>query len=410
MELTSGINAGRESLIVHGTALNAIADNLANVNTPGYKSERLEFADLVADSIGSLFGGPVETGDGVAAQQVTINQDKQGSIDYTDRPMDAAINGRGFFILNDGTNTLYTRAGNFTTDTQGQIIAATGENLMGYTAASPDTLVPLTIANASGMASATTAVSVNGNLDANSAEATATSVNAAGQFRTSITVKDSLGADHDVSLHFFKGTGLNWTVQAYVDGEDVGQPPGTPVNIGSGTVQFDQLGQQAAGTVNTFTITPGWANGAAAGSIAVDISKMTGAASPSSITGVSADGKGAGNAATVQIKENGDVVAVLDTGDETVIGSIALALFPSSTGLERVGDNRYRETEASGAASPGKAADTGRGTLTGAALETSNVDPATEFVAMIQYQRGYQASSRVIQTLSEILNTTIQVA
>jgi flagellar hook protein FlgE len=157
-------------------------------------------------------------------------------------------------------------------------------------------------------------------------------------------------------------------------------------------------------------VNPAWNNGATAGAVAINLGTMTGFAGSSSVSGVSTNGNLPGALQALEIRNNGDVVAHLDSGDEAVIGKIALATFPSAQGLKRVGDTDFQETEKSGQVSVAAPGSNGRGTLRGSALENSTTDPANEFVSMIRFQRGYQAGSQVISTVSQLLDSTIQIA
>ena len=421
MRLESGLYCGRESLMTHGAALSGVADNLANSNTPGFKSTRVEFADLLSDSIGCLYSEPIEGGSGVAAEQITADHDKQGPIETTNRPLDAAIQGQGFFILQNAANErFYSRAGNFQTDANGNLISVSGENIMGYTSASPETLVALRVDTSSVSPTPSTEVSVNGNLDSSepavlqvpSNPATFTDINQASTYDTGIELIDSLGAEHDIGLYFFltNQQSRTWTCQAYVDAEDVGGTAGTPSLIGTTTFSFDTSGKQAENATTSLSLSGNWSNGAASSSATVDLSKFTGMAGSSYVSSVTNDGMRAGNVSGVEISQNGELVSLLDTGERNVIGQLALATFRSNNGLERVGSNMFRETEYSGVPSTGLANSADKGNIQNSALESSIVDPANEFINMIRFQRGYQAGSQVITTVSDLLNTTIQLA
>lgn len=416
MRLTA-LYSGKDSLMAHGTALTTIADNLANSNTTGFKESRTEFGDIIADSIGSLYGSELDPGNGVAASEVRVLHKAQGTLEGTDRDLDFAMQGSGYFVLGNGEQRYYTRAGNFNLDSEGSIRAASGEQVMGFTTASPTTLVPLTIDGAGLTATPTLTGTISGNLDADApivpvpaaAPATFTALNAATSFSTPVRVIDSLGAEHDVSLNFFHTAAGAWTVQAYVDGADVGGVAGTPRQVGTGTIAFDQNGLQAVGTPNVLAITPAWGNGAAAGAVNLDISKFQGLATNSGVTAINMDGNRAGALSSFRAEKDGRFFAVLDNGDELQLGSIGIATFVNEDGLNRVGDNRFEETAESGEASIGAGGIEGRGQLIGSSLENSTVDTASQFIDMIRYQRGYQAGSQVITTMSELLNSTIQI-
>lgn len=425
--LLTGIYAGRESLITHGTGLSVVSDNIANGSTTAFKSTRMEFGELLTESAGSLYGAPESTGNGVKVDAQTTFHSIQGALEFTGRELDVAIQGRGYFVLGQGTDTKYSRAGNFVADIDGNIQAQSGESVLGFTAESPDVPVPLSLQAAGGDAEATTDISITGNLAADDplvdADALAAGfdnfndLNLNTQFRSSIQVVDSLGTQQDVSLHYFHtgpanpGEPLTWQVQAYVDSEQVGGEAGTPSLIGTATLTFDGQGNLQnpdAATLNLQNVA--WANGSAPGNVAIALGNFTGFSGSSSISGINSNGVVSGDVETIRFESNGTVTAILTNGEETPIGQLAIATFANPNGLERSGNNNFLETPDSGTADIGTAQSDGRGVVNGGALESSIVDPANEFITMIRYQRGYQASSSVVQTLSEILNQTIQIA
>ena len=414
MDLLTGLNIGQQTLVTHATALDTVADNLANLNTPGFKSDRVDFADIFAESLGGLFGELLPTGNGVLSLGISTSHELQGSLDATGRPLDAAIEGNGFFVLNDGTNTFYTRAGNFTTDSLGNIVSVTAENLMGFTTASPTTLVPLTVNGIGTGGTASSTIGLQGNLDASSAlttvpgTSTGSALSTAASFQSSLTLIDSLGQRHEAGLFFFHTNASNWTLQIYADGAEVGGTAGQATLLGSGNISFDGAGSQG-GSVNTVSISPSWSNGATAGQVSVDIGALTGFAESSSLRSISGDGSPAGNVVQVSINNDGNVVASLDTGDEVVVGQVALATFTATDELDKIGDNKFVETADSGAASVGTVETASRGAIVGEALENSNVDPSTEFVNLIKFQRGYQSGARVLSTFSDLYDKTLEL-
>lgn len=417
--LESGLFAGRESLITHGLALSTVGDNVANANTIGFKNSRVEFGDVLAESVGSLYGAPLSTGNGVRGLDISTSHRLQGSIEPTSRELDAAIQGNGYFVLNNGVDTSYTRAGNFSIDADGFLVSRSGENVMGFTAESPDTLVPISTIGAEANATASTTMSIAGNLAADTPNddvppanpATFQEVNDAATFRTSVEVIDSLGTSQSVALYFFHTGPQNgsWTVQAYVNGDQLGGAAGTPSLVGTTNLTFDGFGLQADGA-QPMTINAAWGNGSQASNIAVDLGNMTQLAGSSSVSNVVIDGNPSGEVIGIGYQDDGTIVVRLSNGEEFPLATLGIAMFNSADGLDRVGDNQFRETEESGEALLGVAGAEGRGTISGSSLESSNVDPANEFISMIRFQRGYQAGSQVITTISELMNTTIQIA
>ncbi len=420
--LFSGLFAGRESLITHGTALAAVSDNVSNSNTTGFKDQRVEFSDMLAESQGGLYGGGDSIGNGVRAVDTITNHSKQGALNVTDRELDFAIEGAGFFVVNDGTTDFYTRAGNFQSNSSGNIVTGKGETLMGFTAESPDTLVALNTDGVTSAATATAAVTITGNLDSGSAAgatapaaapATFELLSNSSQFSTSLRAIDSLGEAHDVVVHFFH-TGaesdLTWTAQAYTDAEETGGVAGTPVLLGETAITFTENGIQAEGAETTLTANATWGNGAAASTIAYDLSSFTGFSTPSSVNSVVSDGVVPGNVTGFSLGSNGILQATLDSGETTDIGTVALAKFVSNDGLQKVGGGRFIQTDSAGDITVAAAGSDGLGSATNGALEASTVDLTKEFVDIVRYQRGYQAGSSVVSTLGDIIRDTIGLA
>ena len=417
MRLETSLHTGTEALITQGNALNTIADNLANSNTVGFKDTRLEFADLLADGGNSLFGGPIQGGNGVYGQKVISQHSQQGTIESTGRGLDAAISGNGWFVVNDGTSNFYTRAGNFTTTPDGVLISPKGYKVMGYTAASPDTPVEINIGSISGTPTATTISKISGNLNAEStigSPAGATTFQAlsaaSGGNKTTVSVVDSLGKPHDLSLYFFKSANQTWTAQAYADSLDTGGTGGTPVLVGTINLAFGPDGKPTNPTSSILNATPAWGNGASAGNVNIDLSGFTSQAGGTSISKLSTDGSKGGNVRSVSIDASGNVVGLLDSGETINAAQLALANFKSADGLQKLGDNIFAETDASGEAVIAKQDTKGLGKIKGESLESSTVDPAREFTTLIQYQQGYRASSQIIQSISELIKSTIQIA
>jgi len=417
MRLETSLIAGRESLLTHGLALNTIGDDLANSNTPGYKTTRVEFGDILASGGNSLYSTKLETGSGVRAEDITVNHLQQGTLEGTSRGLDAAIVGGGGFILQKGDEKFYTRAGNFTTDQDGFIVSNTGANLLGYTLESPDTPTPLNARNLVGKATASTEVGVVGSLNPVSPlvgaippATTFAALTAGASYTNSVSVIDSLGQDRGISLYFYRTGTLTWDVAAYVDGASVGGVAGTPVQIGAGQIVTGPDGRQVDGAGTTLTLAPAWGDGAAPGNITMDLSKISAGDGGSSFSNITVNGFRGGIVKSVGFSPEGALTAVLESGEEAEFAQLALANFNSPDGLERLGENQFRETTESGEAYIGKVRTEGLGNVRGQNLESSTVDPAAAFIKMIQVQQGYRAGSQVIQAVNDLLTATIQIA
>lgn len=416
MRLFSSLNTGRESLLTHGTALSGAANDIANVSTPGFKDQRLEFADLLAASEGSLYGLETQAGNGVQAQDL-LSIHNQGSLEFTERSLDVGIEGNGFFVVQNGEDILYTRAGNFQLNEEGVVVSSNGQPILGFTAASPDVPAPININDVNAEAEATTEASLTGNLDVRDAPVPAPAnpqtfaeLEQASAFSTSLEVIDSLGASHDVLLHFFKDDQLNYTVNAYVDGEEVGGVAGVPQQVGTTTLGFQANGQQPEGVAVNMAIAAAWSNGAEPSAVGLDLSTFSGFANNSFVSLANRNGVQAGSVLGNDILPDGTILAVLDSGDSAVVGRFALAQFASPAGLTKSGDNGFLQSAASGEPDIGNPNEDGRGALQGGALELSTVDLSREFIDVIRFQRAYQAGSSVIQTTNTLLDTTLQLA
>ncbi|RMD85703.1 MAG: flagellar hook-basal body complex protein, partial [Candidatus Dadabacteria bacterium] len=274
MRLESALYTSQNGLEVHGAAISVVGDNLANVNTVGFKGSRAEFASMVSDG---LEGGTSDTvpmpGNGVKVS--SIREVKElGPIEPTGRALDVAIDGNGYFVVGSTTESFYTRAGNFTLDASGNLVTADGRNVLGYTVTNGTTstsLGTINITNFNANPSATSSATLKGNLDASASITTAASnpasfkeLNSAASFITTADVIDSLGETHTATLAFFKTAANTYTVQAYMDGGEIsGGTEGTPSLISSGQLTFGSDGTipDASKSQATLTLSPSYANG-----------------------------------------------------------------------------------------------------------------------------------------------------
>jgi len=215
-----------------------------------------------------------------------------------------------------------------------------------------------------------------------------------------------------VNVALFK-TGVNqWTARAYVDGGDVGGTAGVPTQVGGDAqLKFGADGVIAAADKAGASITanPAYGNGAAAGNFTIDLSSFTQYAAPSQLMSVDQNGKGSGQIKSYEIAKNGDLYALLDSGDRSFIGSLVLATFPNESALDRSGSGTFITSTNSGTPTIQKAGLGPSGTIEGAALERSTVDISSQFIDLILYQRGYQANSQTLSATNDLLRDTIQL-
>lgn len=423
MAILGALSIARSGLIATGEALSVTGNNIANVNTIGFKGSRSEFEDLLADA------GTDSIGLGTRLQGVSASF-TQGGIESTGRSTDIAIQGNGFFVVRNGDANYYTRKGNFTLSPDGSLTTQDGLPLQGYAVdANGNVVGPLTditFNGASSQPSPSTTVNVKNNLDATASVPTTapfdgttyTSAYASSNTSTTVKVFDSLGVSHDVTL-FFSKTGANaWDVNIAVDGADVGGTAGVPSVIGTAALTFNPDGSLASPAPATVNVT---FNGAAAQALSFNfgtpnttntagqgLDGLTQFGSASSVA-ASADGFAAGQLESISVAGDGTITGIFDNGESRALYRLGLASFASPDGLTELGSGLYGESLASGAATVSTPGNGGTGNVVGASVERSNVDLASEFVDLISLQRSFQANSRVITTSDNLLNDLINI-
>jgi flagellar hook protein FlgE len=411
-----GFSASLSGLNVNQQKLNVIGNNLANLNTVGFKASSVQFMDLVSQSVGGASTNPMQAGLGATIGSISPNF-KQGGIENTGVPTNVALQGNGFFVVGDPTNRSFTRAGDFSLNANGVLVTPDGVPVQGYTQIDPVTNQLIATGALSNIVVspgvlrppiATTTVGTISNL---SADAVVGDI-----FTASMQVYDALGASH-IATVTYTNTGVGaWDYEITVPGEDLaGGTPGTPSPIGAGSVSFDAAGKLSAPTADVTITGPAWANGATVTDIEWDlvdangIGSLTGFSGQSATSSVTQNGSPAQTVSTISINTEGQIVASFSNGSTLTIAQLAIANFNNPPGLVKVGSNRFAESEAAGVANIGTAGTGGRGTLIGASLEQSNVDIAYEFTQMILAQRGYQANSKSITVADELLVDTLNL-
>jgi len=414
--------SGVSGLRSHQTMMDVIGNNIANVNTVGYKSASVVFQDLlsqtirgagVPDAAATGAGGtnPAQVGLGVTIAGIS-NNFTQGASQLTGRSTDLSIQGDGFFVVRNNAQQLYTRAGSLNFDALGRLVTADGSVLQGWTAdasgvinanaAVGDLSMPLGQSTAPQV---TGNVRLGGNLPADAAVGTS--------IVTSLTVYDVQGAPIDTTFTFAKTAADTWTVTATMPD----QATQAPVTVGTATLTWDPTATPPAfNPAPALTLTPTAATGAwGANTIAIDFGASGDAtalrqfAGQSSVAALSQDGSALGTLQSFTIGQDGVVTGVFSNGRTRAIGQIALAAFSNASGLEKTGSSLYRASVNSGLAQVGRAGGGGRGTLSGSTLEMSNVDLAQEFTNLIIAQRGFQANSRVITASDELLQDLVNL-
>lgn len=406
----SGLNAAE-------SALNTISNNLANMNTDGYKSQNTTFADLFYQTLGSSgSGNPIQTGLGVQVTGMSQNF-SNGPVASTGISSNMALNGAGFFVVQNAAGAqTYTRNGDFTTNSDGQLITLGGQTVMGYPAVngvvSPNSgLQPINVgAGTTAPAVATSNFSLTTNLNASSA--------VGDTFQSPINVFDSLGDSHVLTVTYKMSAPGIWNYQITIPSNEIQGGTGPTTTLATGTLSFDSSGQLTSPTspIPPVTIPVGpLADGAATLNVNWNLtdangnSLLTQTASPSSNNATSQDGFAAGVLNTYSILSDGTVEGTFSNGQTEAIGQVAVASFANPEGLTLDGDNQYSATNASGAAVIGAAGTAGRGTIAGSSVEQSNVDMATQFSNLIVYQRAYEANAKAITAFDQLEQATLQM-
>jgi len=453
--------SGVSGLQNHQTRMDVIGNNIANVNTYGFKRNRVNFQDIFyqqlqgaarpTDDLGGV--NPKEVGLGMSVASIdTVHI--QGALQTTGVGTDLAIQGNGFFILDDRGNQLYTRAGTFSLDEQGTMVnPANGMKVQGWMAQDVDgtqfldtsrSLEDLVIpVGAKDAARATTLVNFACNLDKRTPEVPEGATNLEtreGTWSTQQKIYDTFGEAHTVQVEFSRVPGVNnsWTARVSVDPQNE-----TPTNASAGlgdtppaaggpttfTVNFNNQG-----TLLSATDAAGNESGAQGGNVVMNVAydvqgatpgdngqmvrqnfqlnlgsvggltnSMTQFAEKSSTKIFEQDGHTMGYMDNFKIDGSGIITGVFSNGTSRVLGQVAMASFPNQGGLEKAGDNAFAQTNNSGIANIGASGIAGKGKIIAGALEMSNVDMADQFTDMIITQRGFQANSRTIQTADQLL-------
>jgi flagellar hook protein FlgE len=407
--------AGVSGLRNHQTKMDVIGNNIANVNTVGFKASRVTFKEAFVQLIQGAsrpvtLGGinPLQIGTGVNMGSVD-RLFTQGSLENTGQALDLAIQGDSLFVLSNGQNRGYSRAGNFQLDANGSLVSGTNGYIVqgqmadaagNFSSSSSIGDIKLQLHSLS-PAQQTGQIGLSGNLDAGAAPGATYSMG--------ITTYDSLGGPHDLQLTFTNTAPGQWSWTASSATAVI-----TPA--GSGAVSFNPDGSLASFTYPGggagITLTP---PGGTAFTVAVNagtvggIDGLAGFANPSSAVVTSQNGYPSGTLENITVDTKGVISGAFSNGVSRDLARIALAGFNNPSGLNTDGNNLYTESSNSGLPVIGFAGSTDTSTITPGALETSNVDISQEFTNMIIAQRGFQANARVISTADEMLNELVNL-
>lgn len=468
MSINSAMLAGVSGLVANSSALAAISDNIANVNTVGYKRAQINFTDVVTQQTvkGRYSAGGVQ---GTPHSYVS----QQGLLQTSGSGTDIALSGDGFFVVTDKSHPItpadarsFTRAGSFQVDSEGYLVNNAGLYLQGWPVdslgnvdANPSDLNKLSSINVKNIGAAvvpTTSIQITANIDVNTTVTTpspaynsATNSMAAydatlgtgvkPDFVIQTNVIDSLGGSHTVSMAFLKtATANTWNAEIYGDPTEVSSGAGlAPGQIRSGVIAFNQDGSLDTTNTTLFanaanpqitlggSAVPGPSAPAAATSewdstlgiqgqsvsfnLASAAGGLTQLASASTVKSISTDGAGVGQVSGVQIDEHGMVSAVFDNGEVRQLAQIAIATFFNPDGMMAVSGNAYRPSISSGDFSLKKSGEGGAGQIASSSLEASTVDLSSEFTGLITTQRAYSASSKIIMTADQMMEELLNI-
>lgn len=445
----AAMNSAISALLAESSALSVISQNLANSDTTGYKALSNNFSSLVTgESVDDDYagGGVVST----ARQAVDV----QGLIESASASTDLAINGKGLFVVSQGTNSndiYYTRDGSFDTDSNGNLVlSGTDYYLMGWptdgegniTAANTDNvsaLEPVNVDKYNSSAAATTIFSLEANLPAEAQSDTSTYSSG---FSTTLAVYDSLGVQQSIPVTFVPDGSNTWTMTV-----------GNPTSASSSSTQTGTLDTTTSGDAYSYKVTfnsdgslasvagiadsdgftpptdssgnpeievSSWTDGAAASTISLKLGASgsstgltqydSGDTTPAiNVEKTTQDGVAYGQLSTVKVDSDGTVVAEYTNGQQVDIYKIPVADFPDDSGLEAVSDNVYKQTADAGDYTLNVAGTNGAGSIDGSSLESSTVDTATEFSNLVVAQQAYSAAAQVISTDKQMFTSLIDV-
>jgi flagellar hook protein FlgE len=394
----------------HQTMMDVVGNNIANVNTNGYKASSTVFTDVLSQTISggnapATLGGTNPAQVGLGSRLGAINTDfSQGSLQRSGRNTDFAIQGDGFFVVDQGGEQVYSRAGSFSLDANGNLVTNDGGYMQGWSpnaAGTIDTNGPIgriTVPTGALITpQGTSTVNMSGNLPATATVGTAVA--------TAINVYDTQGNAIPLNMTYTKSAANQWTVSA-----TQGNPP-TALTLANNVLTFDAAGQLTSGSA--VTISAGQIPQLGAVDINLgaptDATHVTQFGTSASILARSQNGSAPGSLESFAMGRDGMMVGTYSNGQTRAIGQVAMAAFANPQGLEKIGSSQFRISVNSGPPAIGAPGAGGRGILMQGALEMSNVDLAQEFTSLIVAQRGFQANSRVITTSDELLQEVVNL-
>lgn len=427
MSIYGALLTGVSGLSANSTALTVASSNISNSNTTAYKESSASFSTLLADATSSS-----GTSSGVSAT-TTQSVSSQGDLTATSSTTDLAISGSGFFVTSttsDGTNIEYTRAGDFSTDSSGNLVNSSGLYLMGYaistdssgTETTSSTLSTINLDNTAGIAEASSNVTLTGNLESS------TDVNTSGtaDYSNSVTVYDTQGGSQSFTISYTKTAANTWTYEIVYSGDSSNLTSGE-TTVDTGTLTFNSDGSLASvtsassgtstSTEGLVTLSIGWdttTTGLSTQDVTFDFGTIGGTDgftqyATTSTQSYTSDGAAYGTISSYSIGTDGTVTATYSNGLTRDLYSVPVATFANADGLTAVSGTAYVASDASGAATIVTAGSSGSGTIKSEYLEESTVDLATELTNLITTQRAYQACAKIITTSTTMLDILVNM-
>jgi flagellar hook protein FlgE len=402
-------------LLANAQAINVVSGNLANENTNGYKANSVSFEELV-----SQIGGPSNSNlTGAAVVPLSTQTFSQGSITTTGQPYDAAIQGSGFFVVQDTLGQqAFTRDGSFELSKDGDLLTHSGAFVQGWNGLNGfvNTNAPLSkiVVPVAGLQAPTVTTNFRLSLNLNAAAQPGTS---AATFSSPIQVVDSEGQLHTLTVTYTETGAGAWDYKVTIPSSDLTGGAGTTTTLTNGTLSFDPNGNltgPAAGAPVAISMT-GLADGAADMNINWNLYDDNGAPQISQYDQASANlastqnGVQAGQLTSIAVGQNGVITATYSNGNHVAVAQLAVATVLNPASMQDLGNNSFGVTSATSIPAIGVPGTGSRGTVTGGALESSTVDIASEFTNLLVYERGYQANSKVITTEDQVLQTTLSL-
>lgn len=426
--------SGVASIKAHQSRMNVIGNNLANTSTTAYKGQRVNFAEMMSQTTQGASGptatrggvNPTQYGLGVYVGGTDVNFE-QGGLSQTNRPTDLAIQGNGFFVTSNSSRMAFTRDGGFDLDSTGVLThQATGERVLGWMADVSgviDSSQPINASNTLSipvgnlnMVKVTDSSTFSGNL--NSTALPTDSV------VTKMRVYDSLGGSHDVTLRLTNrqapalgtaptGALSSWDWEMYEGDVATGTLLGGSASAGNERLYFDANGARvsnlAAGTENRITVAPSVVGQYPSFTMDVKFPTISQLVAPSQVNGIDQNGFPSGSLENYAISKDGVITGLFSNGLTRALGQIAMAKFSNPEGMDRDGGNLYLQSNNSGTPIVGVANEAGIGTINAGYLEQANVDMSGEMTDLIITQRGFQANTKIVTTVDEMLQELINI-